>query len=330
MLEQHTAEPLEVCIDATLKDGSLTYGEIYLPGESPDEILLAAHICHPSLTNDNLSGIAIATFLAQYLATQQRRYSYRFIFVPATIGAITWLSQNKPHLDRIKHGLVLALLGDPGQTTYKKSRCGNAPIDRVMDHVLRHAGSDYTIVDFEPFGYDERQFCSPGINLPMGCLMRTPNGQYPEYHTSADNLDLVKPAALADSWEKCLAVIDVLEHNYVVRNLKPDGEPQLGRHGLYQAYSERHNNADLQRAVLWVLNFADGTRDLLAIAERSGLSFSLVRDAAALLVEHELLAVQATPCSTMSPRPSPGSSSDPLSQSSASINEPMTPQEAVL
>ena len=218
------------------------------------------------------------------------RQQYRLAEVSCLIGILSSAAAFPlPFIIPTAHGLVLTLLGDPGRITYKKSRRGDAAIDRAVAHVLAHSGRDYSIVDFEPFGHDERQFCSPGINLPMGCLMRTPNGQYPEYHTSGDNLSLVKPVALADSWATCLATIDVLEHNRVYQNLKPHCEPQLGRHGLYKAYGERQDKPDLQRAVLWVLNLADGTNPLLDITERSGLSFTIVREAAELLVEHQLL-----------------------------------------
>ncbi|HEX3727368.1 MAG TPA: DUF4910 domain-containing protein [Pirellulales bacterium] len=284
----------EVCIDATLEDGSLTYGEVYLPGESTDEVLISCHVCHPSLCNDNLSGVALGTYLARHLAARsRRRYSYRFVFVPGTIGAITWLSQNSSRLDRIRQGFVLALVGDPGPSTYKKSRRGDALIDRAFQHVLRHSGRPYSVQEFEPLGYDERQYCSPGINLSVGCLMRTPHGKYPEYHTSADDLQLIQADALADSWTKCLSAIDVLEGEATYRNLSPCGEPQLGRRGLYRAMGGIAEQAELEKALLWVLNFSDEQHSLLDIAERANLPFAIVRKAADLLVEHELLAESA-------------------------------------
>ena len=289
-LKKQVGRPFEVCIDATLQDGSLTYGEVYLPGESRDEVLLSAHVCHPSLANDNLSGVAVAAYLAKHLSTRRLRYSYRFIFAPGTIGAITWLSRNERNVGRVKHGLVLALLGDGGNTTYKRSRRGDAQIDRAVAHVLAHSESDYSIIDFDPLGYDERQFCSPGFDLPMGCLMRSANGRFPQYHTSADNLDLVKPSSLADSWSKCLSVVEVLENNRVYRNLNPKGEPQLGRRGLYEVFASRGDGAELQQAVLWVLNLADGSRTLLDVAERASLDFSIIHEAAGLLAQHDLLA----------------------------------------
>jgi len=288
-LEQLGPGPFEVLVDSELVEGSLTYGELFLPGQTSDEVLFSCHVCHPSLCNDNLSGIAVATALACRLAEMPRRYSYRFLFAPGTIGAIAWLSQNAHRLAQIKHGLVLALLGDAGTSTYKRSRHGNAEIDRAAIEVLRHAGQPYEVRDFSPIGYDERQYGSPGINLPVGCLMRTPPDRLPEYHTSADNLDLVRPEALADSWAKCLAIVDVLERNRRYRNLNPCCEPQLGRRGLYSQLGGKPT-AELDRALLWTLNLSDGEHALLDIAERSALPFALICRAADALARCGLLA----------------------------------------
>jgi aminopeptidase-like protein len=279
----------EVRIDSSLENGSLTYGECLLPGASSDEVLISCHVCHPSLCNDNLSGIAVATFLAAALSGRSLRYSYRFLFVPGTIGSITWLARNEACLGRIRHGLVLAGLGDGGHLNYKKSRRGNAEIDRAVEHVLNRRAAEFGIADFVPYGYDERQYCSPGFDLPVGCLMRTPWGQYPEYHTSADDLDFVRPESLAETLETCLALVDVLEGNRRHLNLNPKGEPQLGRRGLYDRIGGRVDPEDGIMAVLWVLNLSDGQHDLLDIAERAGLDFGIVRRAADLLLEHELL-----------------------------------------
>ena len=279
----------EVCIDSTLDDGSLTYGEYYLQGEVDDEVLISCHICHPSLCNDNLSGIAVATSLAQFLSSEMRRYSYRFVFLPGTIGPITWLSLNEERVYRIKHGLVLALLGDPGMTTYKKSRRGDAEIDRIVAHVLRHSDAPYEIKDFSPYGYDERQYCSPGFNLPVGNLMRTPNGCFPEYHTSADNLEFVRPSFLADSWEKCRFVMETLEGNRTYSNQNPKCEPQLGRRGLYRAISGQAERGQQEMAIFWVLNLSDGAHSLLDIAERAAMPFPVIKTAADALSAHQLL-----------------------------------------
>ncbi len=279
-----------VRIDATMTDGSLTYGEFSLPGTSRDEVLVSCHTCHPSLANDNLSGIAVAVFLAKYLARAQRRLTYRFIFIPATIGAITWLCRNERRAENIKHGLVLSLLGDAGSTTYKKSRQGDAKIDRVVEHVLQHSQQEYEIMDFEPTGYDERQFCSPGFNLPVGCFMRTRNGYYPEYHTSADNLDLVQPESLADSLQKAVAIMETLEGDLTYRNQKPKCEARLDGLGLYSAYGDAQRPEELQQAALWLLNMSDGTMSLLDIAERSGLPFTLLKKVTDTLAGAGLLA----------------------------------------
>jgi aminopeptidase-like protein len=281
----------EVCIDSSLEPGHLTYGEYFLPGEEESEILLSCHACHPSLCNDNLSSVALITFLAKHLGTRPRRYSYRILFIPGTIGAITWLSLNEVKVHGIKHGLVAACTGDPGKTTYKKSRQGDAEIDRAVAHVLKHSGNDYEIIDFSPYGYDERQYNSPGFNLPVGCLMRTPHGRYPEYHTSADNLAFVRPDCMADSFRKYLSVLQVLENNRTYLNLNPKCEPQLGKRGLYRLMGcDRETGFD-QMSLLWVLNLSDGRHTLLDIAERSGYAFNIIQNAAMALLQKNLVEI---------------------------------------
>jgi aminopeptidase-like protein len=280
----------EVCIDTSLEDGSLTYGEYVIRGETSDEILISCHICHPSLCNDNLSGIAVSTMLAKMLSQGTHRYSYRFLFVPGTIGAITWLWANEPQVTAIKHGFVLAGVGDRGPLTYKRSRQGAAEIDRVFTHVLSRSENKYEIMEFSPYGYDERQFCSPGFNLPVGCVMRTPFGRYPEYHTSADNLSFIHPQALVDSLTTCLEVCSVLESNRTYVNLNPKCEPQLGKRGLYRSVGGTPPPDGVDGLVLlWVLNLSDGQHSLLDIAERAGCRFTDVNEAVKLLVKHGLL-----------------------------------------
>jgi aminopeptidase-like protein len=279
----------EVCVDTTLADGHLTYGEHLVQGQTDEEVLVSCHVCHPSLANDNLSGIAVATRLARRLAEARPRYSYRFLFAPGTIGAITWLARNEDRLGRVRHGLVLACLGDPGGFTYKRSRRGHAEIDRVAAHVLGRSGRPHQLVDFSPYGYDERQFCSPGFDLPVGSLSRTPYARYPEYHTSADDLDLVGPTQLQESLELCWEVVGVLEANRRYLNLSPKGEPQLGRRGLYGQIGGRSDAEERQMAMLWVLNQSDGTHSLLDVAERSGLPFALLAEVATTLEEAGLL-----------------------------------------
>jgi aminopeptidase-like protein len=285
----------EVEIDSSLQDGSLTYGELLVPGRTSAEVLLSAHACHPSLCNDNLTGLAVATLFARYLAAlraaaRPARYSYRFLFAPVTVGAITWLSRNEETVKRVEHGLVLTLLGDPGKTHYKRSRRGDARIDRAAQHVLEHSGTPFAINDFLPYGYDERQFCSPGFDLPVGCLMRTPYQQFPEYHTSGDNLDFVQPDKLVDSLSKCLAIFNVLENDAHYLNLSPKAEPQLGRRGIYRALADRSgDDGESEMAMLWVLNQSDGHHSLFEIAERSKMKFEHIQSAAALLERNGLL-----------------------------------------
>ncbi len=275
----------QVLIDSTLENGSLSYGELYLPGEEMNEILISCHACHPSLANDNLSGVSLTTMLAKYLGDCSRRFSYRFLFIPGTIGSITWLCLNKTSVNKIKHGLVISGVGDAGNITYKKSRRGDAEIDRAAFHILKNSGQPYEVMDFSPYGYDERQYCSPGFDLPVGRFSRTPFGRYPEYHTSADNLDFVTAYALGNSFARLLDILLLLEGNRTFLNRNPHCEPQLGKRGLYDSIG------DNELAMLWVLNLSDGRHSLLDIAERSGVSFAAVQGAAELLRRHCLLDV---------------------------------------
>lgn len=279
----------EVCIDSKLEDGHLTYGECFLPGESTDEILISCHACHPSLANDNLSGLTVANALAQFLSERAHYFSYRFLFVPGTIGAITWLARNREHAERIRHGLVLSGIGDAGGFHYKKSRRGDTEIDRAAAHVLKHCGESAEVLEFSPYGYDERQYCSPGFNLPVGCLMRSVWGSFPEYHTSADSLQFIQPAQLAKSLRVCAAIFDLLEDNCRYRNLNPYCEPQLGKRNLYQSTGGEAIGTEVN-ARLWVLNFSDSDHSLLDIAERAGLPFSTISSAAEVLCRSGLLA----------------------------------------
>jgi aminopeptidase-like protein len=282
-------ESYEVLIDSSLEDGFLTFGEFYLKGANSEEVLISTHICHPSLCNDNLSGIALCAILGKHLSKVSLQYSYRFLFIPGTIGSITWLNLNKESVSKIKHGLVVAGVGDSGNFTYKKSRIGSAEIDRVVTYALKKSANDFNVIDFFPYGYDERQYCSPGFNLPVGCLMRTPYGQYPEYHTSADNLEFVKPENLAISLSLYLDVLKILEKNKKYMNQNLMCEPQLGRRGLYQHIGGHADSEKFQLALLWTLNLSDGENSLLDISERSSLDFSLISEAADILVETDLL-----------------------------------------
>ncbi|HEX3301917.1 MAG TPA: DUF4910 domain-containing protein [Thermomicrobiales bacterium] len=296
----------EVMIDASLDAGSLTYGEYLHRGATDDEVLFSAHICHPSLANDNCSGLALLTRLAARLASLETRYSYRFVFAPGTIGAIAWLARNEHRLARIRHGLVLSCVGDAGGPTYKKSRRGDAFIDRAMAHVLQHAAPSPTILDFFPYGYDERQYCSPGFNLPVGLFQRSQFGTFPEYHTSADNLDFIGPEHLASSYRMIVGLIEVLERDWWPRSTTPKCEAQLGRRGLYGALGGDPEAAAKSMAFLWILNLADGRHCLLDIAERAKLPFGVIADAAHLLKTSGLLVEdggEAPPSSGAKPSP---------------------------
>lgn len=282
-------EEYDVVIDSSLKDGFLTYGEHLHKGETDEEFLLSAHVCHPSLANDNCSGLALLTYLAERMIGRRTRYSYRFIFAPGTIGAIAWLARNERNVYRIKHGLVVAMVGDGGGPTYKRSRRGNAFIDRATAHVLRHSGLTPTIVDFSPYGYDERQYCSPGFDLPVGLFQRSMFGTIPQYHTSADDLGFIRREHLAQSYRLISEIIDVVEGEAAYVNTIQKCEPQLGRRGLYEAIGGATDTHAATMSMLWVLNLSDGTQSLLEIAERANLPFAVVRSTAALCEQHGLL-----------------------------------------
>ena len=288
-MESLKDDEYEVLVDSSLEPGHLTIGEYLIKGELEDEFLISCHSCHPSLCNDNLSGMAVAVQLAKHLSLRNLRYSYRFLFIPGTIGSIAWLSHNMAGASRIKHGLILACLGDRGKMHYKKTREAGSEIDRAAMQVLKHSGDDYGVLEFSPYGYDERQYSSPGFNLAVGSLSRTPHGRFPEYHTSADNLDFVRPECLADSFSKCAEIVDVIENNRVYLNTNPHCEPQLGKRGLYGAIGGRKDASNYEMALLWILNLSDGRYSLLDIAERSGIAFSEIWTAARALIECELL-----------------------------------------
>jgi aminopeptidase-like protein len=279
-----------VQIDSTLADGHLTYAEHVVPGDTADEVLVSAHTCHPSLADDNLSGLAVSVHLARWIASlPQRRYTYRFVYTPGTIGAITWLEQHRAEAAQVRFGLTLTCLGDDHPFTYKRTEHGATTTDRVMALALRDLGLAHQIIDFFPYGYDERQYNSPGFRMPVGSLMRGRHGQFPEYHTSGDNLSFVSPARLAESLGVLQQAVQVLEGDATYVNLAPEGEPQLGARGLYGSLGGL-TIPDVQLAMLWVLNQSDGTRSLLSIAERSGLSFDAIRASATALLDHGLLA----------------------------------------
>ena len=281
--------PYEVVVDSTLAPGSLTYGECLLPGErggrgAPDDPRL------PSVARERQP-------LRDRAPDGARRRPGRPPASPVVSPPVRarhdrldlWLARNEGRLARITAGLVMACVGAPGPPTYKRSRRGDALVDRAGAHVIG-GRDDGRVLDFVPWGWDERQFNSPGFDLPVGCLTRSLEGEFAEYHSSADDLDLIRPELLELSLNTALEIVDVLENDRTYRNLSPKGEPQLGKRGLYRALGGSDPGVE-QLAMLWVLNQSDGTRSLLEIAERSGLSFPDVRRAADALATAGLLAV---------------------------------------
>ncbi|MEN8203756.1 MAG: DUF4910 domain-containing protein [Bacteroidota bacterium] len=279
----------QVYIDSEHKKGSLSYGELYIKGNSSKEVLISTHICHPSLANDNLSGISVATFLAQYLLGRTLNYSYRFLFIPGTIGSIAWLSRNEDKLEHIEHGLTITLLGDQSNFTYKRSRRGNSEIDKIAEYYLEQNYPKHTILDFIPYGYDERQYCSPGFNLPVGCFTRNTFGEFKEYHTSGDNLEFISEEKLQESLQALQDILEIAEHSRSYINTNPKGEPQLGRRGLYEKIGGTNDSKLTQLASLWVLNLSDGSNTLMDIAIRSGIEFEVIVEASEALKQCGLL-----------------------------------------
>ena len=306
-------EEYEVFIDSKLDSGSLSYGEFFIQGESNKEVLLSCYPCHPSMCNDNLSGVVLLTYIANCMKNLSLKYSYRFLFIPETIGAITWLSRNEKNTKNISHGLVATCVGDSGISTYKKSRQGNAEVDKIAIEVLNESGEDFNVVNFTPTGSDERQFCSPGFNLPIGSLLRTIPPDFKEYHTSNDNLDFVKAEFLGNTFKKYLKIILKLEQNFsknidskkeirdnetkngrFLINTNPKCEPQLGKRNLYHAIgaqtpSQGGEKLSNQLATLWTLNYSDGKHSLSEIAELSGYDIEQLENISNVLIDAGLL-----------------------------------------
>jgi aminopeptidase-like protein len=281
----------EVVVDTDLIDGSLTISEVILPGDEAQEVLLSTYTCHPSMANNELSGPLVSAFLYQQLASlSSRRLTYRFVFLPETIGSIAYLSLCGEHLQRhLSAGYVVTCCGDPGAYTYKRSRQGNSDADRAVEYVLKKQENPFHVVDFFPTGSDERQYCSPGFNLPVGSLMRTMYGKYPEYHTSLDNRDFISFDALSETIDLYFRACQTLEMNRTYCNQFPFCEPQLGKRGLYKTLGAAPNVELEISAISWILNMSDGSHDLLSIAERSGIDLAHLHRCADILLEHELI-----------------------------------------
>jgi aminopeptidase-like protein len=296
-LTQRAADALaegeyDVVVDASLEHGELVYGELLVPGESDEEVIITSHLCHPSLVNDNLSGLTVAVELASWLADRPHRYSYRFVLAPGTIGVLTWLSRNPEAIARIRHGVVLTGLGGGGRLVWKRTRHGRRPVDVAASHVVRRLGGE--VRDYSPYGYDERQFNAVGFDLPVGRLTRTPHGEYPEYHTSADDLDFVTDEELEESFVAVTRIVEVLEGDASYVNLSPYGEPQLGARGLYPTMGGKAAS-DAVMAMLWTLAYADGSTSLVEVADLADLDFDQVRRAADDLIGAGLLAPAPPP-----------------------------------
>jgi aminopeptidase-like protein len=264
-----------VLIDSDLKPGSLTYGQCLLPGECNEEIVISSYLCHPSMANNELSGpLVMAGLYQQIRSLPRRKYSYRFILAPETIGIIAFLAKYGAELKlNCKAGWVLTCCGDEGKIHFKESRRGNTLTDRISKHVLSQIEVPHAVIPFSVGGSDERQFCSPGYNLPIGSFIRTPYQRYPEYHTSLDNADFISYTAMEESIEILFQMILGIELNETYLNVVPFGEPQLGKRGLYP--SSNMPNSDQRESIhqlMHFLNWADGEHDLLEIAEKKGVS----------------------------------------------------------
>ena len=291
--------PFRVRIDAERRPGRLDWAEVRIPGRSERELLVSTHVCHPSLANDNLSGMVLAArWAAERLAAAHRDgpppLSWRFVFVPGTIGAITWLASLGETPPEVVGGLVLTGLGDRADYTWKATPAGDAWIDRVVGRALaeRHgpeAPTGHRTIPFGPYGYDERQYTSPGYDWPVGRLTRGVHGTFPEYHTSDDDLDFVTPEGLAESLALLRAIGRAVDVDVVRESLNPRGEPQLGRRGLYAALGARTDPGAAQMAMLWLLNRANGRESLVDVAARSGIALETLHDTALELEGHGLL-----------------------------------------
>ncbi|HMA19530.1 MAG TPA: DUF4910 domain-containing protein [Gemmatimonadaceae bacterium] len=279
-----------VVIDSTLEPGSLTYGEVLIPGREKKEILLSTYICHPSMANNELSGPVVTTALARWLSElPERRFSYRIVFVPETIGSIVYISRHLEQLRRdVIAGYVVTCVGDDRAYSFLRSRAGNTLADRAAKLVMQRHAPDHVEYSYLDRGSDERQYCSPGVDLPVASIMRTRYNSYPEYHTSLDDLKVVTPTGLEGGFEALRKTIELIEHNRTYRATTPC-EPQLGRRGLYPTLSTRGAGYAV-RSMTNVLAYADGTRDLIDLADVIGISADEAVETAEKLASAGLLA----------------------------------------
>lgn len=271
------------------ENGSMTYGDLVLKGKTDREILLTTYICHPSMANNELSGPLVIAFLYDQLKDRDNYYTYRFVFAPETIGSIYYLSRYGEHFkEKLAAGFVLTCVGDDGHFTFKRSRKGNTLADRAVETVLAQTEDTFDQLDFVPRGSDERQYCSPGFNLPVVVLTRTTYGQYDAYHTSGDNKDFISFAAMEETVNKYLSIFKLIEKNKKYINQYPYCEPQLGKRGLYPTLSEREKELEID-AMMWILNYSDGEHDLLDIIKKSSIDYRVILNVADRLMENGMI-----------------------------------------
>ncbi|MCX6127142.1 MAG: DUF4910 domain-containing protein [Proteobacteria bacterium] len=291
LLETMKDDEYDIKIDSTLENGHLTYSELIIPGKLDTEVFLSTYICHPSMANNEVSGPVLATYLSKYILQSDRKFTYRVVFVPETIGAVAYLSINKDALKKnVYAGFQLTCVGDNRSYSYLPSRAQNTITDKIMKHVLKHKVKTFKSYTFLDRGSDERQYCAPGIDLPVASIMRSKYGQYPEYHTSLDNLDLVSPEGFQGSFNIHKDCIDLLENNekYVATQFC---EPQLGKHGLRPKISTLTSLTAGYTEISNFLAYADGKMDLLDIAEILNVYALDLLPTVHLLIKHQLLKV---------------------------------------
>lgn len=289
-------EMYEVLVDTSFNEegGFMTVGEAVIPGQTDKEILFSTYICHPSLANNELSGPLVTAMLYKLLKEKQEmKYTYRFIFIPETIGAIYYLSvMGEFWRNKLAGGFVITCIGDNGNFTYKKSRRGAELVDRATSLVLEQTEAEYNLVDFFPTGSDERQYCSPGFNLPVGSLMRTMYGKYPEYHTSEDNKSFICFNSMEKSVQKLKDIVDAIEYNHKYINTLPFCEPQLGKRGLYPTLGSQKNTEAAIKGMMWILNMSDGENDLFSISTKSQIPLKDLYPIVDRLLENGILSVK--------------------------------------
>jgi aminopeptidase-like protein len=278
-------------VDADLQPGVLNYGELIIPGNSDQEVFLSTYVCHPSMANNELSGPVVTTAIARWLQSlPDRRYTYRIVFIPETIGSLVYLSRNLEHLKvHVIAGFNVSCIGDDRCYSCLPSRAENTLADRAARHALHHIDPDYIRYTWLDRGSDERQYSAPGVDLPIATIMRSKYGMYPEYHTSLDDLNFVTPSGLEGGYRALKSAIEAIEINGRPRALVL-GEPQLSKRGLYPTISQKGSAYEV-KAMMDLLTYADGKRDLIEIADLIGVRIQKLGEIMERLIEHELISV---------------------------------------